>query len=197
MSRAIPKNPTGRRFKSFWGKGDKMKLFKILKDAKTLLIDDDQTIRDVLHSAMTRQGCSNTPAATAEEGLRALEKQQFDIIICDLWLPGINGMEFFRRAVGSQPNSVKVLISGNADESAVAKAYEIGVHLFIQKPFSLTTLFDKLIPHIENRVDRINRHEGGAGRKADLKNNGACKLSGIAEDLSIFRPKKALDFNLY
>jgi len=174
-----------------------MRGFEILKDAKTLLIEDNQAVRHVLQTAITQQGCSLTAVATAEEGLRALEKQHFDIIISDFRLPGIDGVEFFRRTVDSQPNSVRVLISGCADESDVAEAYEIGVHLFIEKPFSLTTLFDKLLPHIENQVDRKSRHGDGTDRKSDLKNKETPKKPGIAEQPSILRSKKAFDFNWY
>ena len=59
-------------------------------------------------------------------------------------------MEFFKRAIVSHPNAVKVLISGYLDEGEVRGAFELGVHAFVEKPFSLTALLEQLAVHIEN-----------------------------------------------
>ena len=67
--------------------------FRKLAKMKTLLVDDDEMIRDALSLAFMNKGCFLQATETAEEGLRTLEKESFDII-SDLKLPGIDGLEF-------------------------------------------------------------------------------------------------------
>jgi len=133
---------------------------KLIK-MKTLLVDDDDLIRDALSLAFMNKGCFLLTTETAEEGLRALEKESFDIIISDLKLPGIDGLEFFRHATVSQSNTVKVLITAYGDEDVVSQAFEIGVHDFIEKPFSIK----KLITSLAMLVEKHN----GMGYNADPK----------------------------
>ncbi len=125
--------------------------FHKLTQMKTLLVDDDPLIRDALHMAFMNKGCFLQVAQTAEEGLQALEKENFDIIISDFRLPGVDGLEFFKQVVASYPNTVNVLISAYGDVDPVSRAFDIGVHGFIEKPFSIMKLVDSLNQQIEKR----------------------------------------------
>ena len=131
-----------------------MNQFLKLKDLKTLLIDDNVIIRDTMQMFFTQKQCLLTTCETAEEGLHALEKEQYDILICDFQLPGIDGVEFFKRAVASHPDTIKILISGYVNEAAISEAFDVGVHAFIRKPFSLMAFFEQLIPYVDKRNDR-------------------------------------------
>ncbi len=135
--------------------------FSKLIKLKTLLVDDDELIRDAFSLAFMNKGCFLKVTETAEEGLRALEEESFDIIISDLKLPGIDGLEFFRHATVSQPNTVKVLITAYGDENVVSRAFGIGVHEFIVKPFSIKQIITSLITLVEKY--------SGMGFKADEK----------------------------
>ncbi len=77
--------------------------FRKLAKMKTLLVDDNELIRDALSLVFMNKGCFLQATETAEEGLRTLEKESFNIIISDLKLPGIDGLEFFRQANVYQP----------------------------------------------------------------------------------------------
>ncbi len=79
--------------------------FRKLAKMKTLLVDDNELIRDALSLAFMNKGCFLQATETAEEGLRTLEKESFNIIISDLKLPGIDGLEFFRQANVYQPRT--------------------------------------------------------------------------------------------
>ena len=126
--------------------------FRKLLKLKTLLIDDNELIRDAFSLAFINKGCFLKVTETAEEGLCALEEESFDIIISDLKLPGIDGLEFFRRVKVSKPDTMKVLITANGDENVVARAYGIGVHEFIEKPFSVKKLITSLALLVENNI---------------------------------------------
>ena len=119
-----------------------------LRNLKTLLVDDDPFIRDAMKVAFKRKKLSLCTAETAEEGLKAMHAESFDIIISDFKLPGISGLTFLKQAVASQPGSIKLLISANSSDEVVSEAYRIGVHDFLPKPFTLETLLATLRMHL-------------------------------------------------
>ena len=154
-----------------------MNQFLILKKLKTLLIDDNVIVRDTVQMIFARKGCLIKAYETAEEGLQALEKERFDIIISDLKLPGIDGVEFFKRAMRSHPDTVRILISGYGDQSTISEAFEIGVHALISKPFSLTAFLEKLMPYVENRHDRESQSNNTAATEAAPENQNQAQTA--------------------
>jgi DNA-binding NtrC family response regulator len=117
-----------------------MNPFNELKQAKTLLVDDDELIRDSLSMAFKNKGCFMRAAESAEEGLKAIKEEQFDIIISDFRLPGINGLDFLKRATVTHPNAVHILITAYRDDYLFSEAIRMGVAEFIQKPFSVKAM---------------------------------------------------------
>lgn len=126
-----------------------------IKRATTLLVDDDRLIRDALRLAFKNQGRFIQAFESAEEALRILEEVSFDIIISDFELPGISGLEFLKQVKILHPHSVALLISTHGDDAIVKRTYEIGVHDFLQKPFSLKTLWATMAMHIGKRNGKI------------------------------------------
>ena len=121
-----------------------MNSFNYLKKAKTLLVDDDELIRDSLNMVFDSKGCFIKTAETAEEGLQALQEEKYDIIISDLRLPGVDGLRFLKFASLIQPEIVKVLITAYKDDRVYSEAQRIGVSEFIEKPFSVDAFVDLL-----------------------------------------------------
>lgn len=132
----------------------KMNSFSQLKKAKTLLIDDDEQIRDSLRLVFATKGFFIKTAETAEDGLRALEEEKFDIIVSDFRLPGIDGLRFLRFAALIQPDPVKLLITAFKDDNVVTEALRIGVSEFIEKPFSVGALIDLLALTLKNKANK-------------------------------------------
>ena len=122
----------------------KMNPFNELKNVKTLLVDDDEFIRNSLELAFKTKGCCLQVAETAEEGLQAIKARQFDIIISDFRLPGINGLEFLKLAAVTQPQAVKFLITAYRDDHIFSEAVRLGVSEFIEKPFAVKVLINLL-----------------------------------------------------
>ena len=134
-----------------------MNPFNELKNVKTLLVDDDEFIRNSLELAFKTKRCSLQVAETAEEGLQAINAHRFDIIISDFRLPGINGLEFLKLATVTQPQAVKFLITAYRDDHLFSEAVRLGVNEFIEKPFAVKVLINLLALAIK-RQDR--RKEG-------------------------------------
>ncbi len=118
--------------------------FNKLKEMKILLIDDDEWIRDSLSIYFESRGCNLKVLETAEEGMKALKIQDYDIIITDYRLPGMDGLEFLKRIQDSHPQAMKILITAYRSEDIVSKAIRIGIHDFIDKPFTAKTIEDSL-----------------------------------------------------
>jgi DNA-binding NtrC family response regulator len=121
-----------------------MNSFNELKKLKTLLVDDDELIRDSLKIAFRAKGCALQVAESAEEGLEAVKKESFDIIISDFRLPGINGLDFIRQAALIQPDAIRFLITAYRDDHIISEAVRSGVNEFIEKPFSVKVLVNLL-----------------------------------------------------
>ncbi len=107
---------------------------------KILLVDDDEWIRDSVGLLFEAEGCDLLALETAEEGLKALSHQNYDIIISDYKLPGMDGLEFLKQIQGSHPNAIKIMITAYMNAFLVSEGKKIGVQDFIAKPFSSETL---------------------------------------------------------
>ncbi len=113
-----------------------MDVFDRIKNMKILLVDDDEWIRDSLSLFFEAEGCNLLTFETAEEGLESVRKQAYDIVISDYKLPGMDGLEFFRRVKEKQPKILGVLITAYANCEIVNESKKIGVKDIIPKPFT-------------------------------------------------------------
>ena len=132
-----------------------MNYFNELKEIKTLLVDDDEFIRDSLSIAFSAKGCLLHTAESAEEGLKALKKEDYDLIISDLRLPGKDGFEFLRSVRKSKPNTLCVLITAYRDSHNISDASALGVDDFIEKPFSVSGLVKCLARLLNGRSHNL------------------------------------------
>jgi len=121
-----------------------MKLFIKLRQMKILLIDDDEWIRDSLSLYFEGEGCHLLALETAEEGIEALKGQNYDIMMVDYRLPGMDGLEFLKRIQGPCPHTKKVLITAYKSKEVVSKAIKIGIDGFIEKPFTTRNMEESL-----------------------------------------------------
>ena len=103
-----------------------------------------ELIRDALCMAFKNKGCFMRAAESAEEGLDAIKEEQFDVIISDFRLPGINGLDFLKLAAVTHPHAVNILITAYRDEYMFSEAIRVGVTEFIEKPFSVKVLVNLL-----------------------------------------------------
>lgn len=130
-----------------------MHLFSELRKMKILLIDDDEWIRDSLRIFFEEEGCQLLALETAEEGLVAFREDTYDIIIVDYKLPGQDGIQFLKHIQKAHSDAIKILITAYKSEPVVSQAKKLGVHGFIEKPFTSETILESLSYLIEKRVN--------------------------------------------
>ena len=116
---------------------------------KLLIIDDEKQIRDLLVDLLGGvYDCSD--AGSAEEALTALSKQTFDLVISDIDMGGMSGLELVPRVHTLSPDTVVVMISGNQDLEFAIRALRVGAFDYITKPIDLR--------HVEASVKRALQH---------------------------------------
>jgi excisionase family DNA binding protein len=110
-----------------------------------LLVDDDERVRELVRVNLEFEGYTIREAASAEEGMTAIEEAKPDLILLDVMMPHIDGWEMLRRVqerhgVGSIP---VIMFSGKLDEQAQAEAAQRGASGFVGKPFDLQQLVEQ------------------------------------------------------
>ena len=126
-----------------------MNLFRKLKNKKILLVDDDEWIRDSLTLYFDTEGCQMIAVETAEEGMELLKQQDYDIILLDYKLPGIDGLTFSREIQDIRPDAIKILITAYKNKKVVSEAANVGIQDLIDKPFTIKTIEDSMLRLIQ------------------------------------------------
>ena len=121
-----------------------MGLFSKLKDKKILLVDDDEWIRDSLTEYFSTESCHILAVETAEEGLELLKQEDWDIILTDYKLPGIDGLTFSKKIQEIRPDAIRILITAYKSKEIVSEARSAGIHDLIDKPFTIKTIEDSI-----------------------------------------------------
>ncbi len=117
--------------------------------ADILVVDDDTVIRETLCELLSQDHTCQT-AETAEEALARLEAQRFDVVLTDISMPGLSGMELLDRVVQLYPGTPVIMVSGLSDEEQAQRLIARGAFDYLLKPFRLEV--------VEESVNRaINR----------------------------------------
>ena len=121
-----------------------------------LVIDDEKRIRDVCMSMLTGEGHEVAGAENAEVGIRMIKNKHFDIILLDLMMPGISGLDALVQIRATHPDTVVIVITGYATLEHSVEAMKKGAFDFISKPFSpgdLLIVINKAVEHFRTLQD--------------------------------------------
>ncbi len=127
---------------------------------KILLVEDDDKIRGIVSEYFTAksEGCFEViEASSGEEGMELIEKENFDIVLLDVMLPGIDGFTLCRRIRKEKDVPILFLTAKTSEEDRLY-GYEIGCDDYICKPFSFAELYAK-VNALLKRVNKINREQ--------------------------------------
>lgn len=108
--------------------------------APILVIEDEQIARENLTHILTEAGHDVTALVSAEEGLRELGKKEYDLVITDLQLPGMDGIELLDNIRAKHPSVMVIVVTGHATVANAVMAMQKGAHSYIAKPFKLDEL---------------------------------------------------------
>jgi DNA-binding NtrC family response regulator len=103
--------------------------------ARVLIIDDEPIIREVLSDVLSRQGHALTFAPDAETGLQALEEREFDLVVLDLMLPGMGGLQALAEIRRRDADQVVIMLTAYGSVETAVQAIRQGAHDYLTKPF--------------------------------------------------------------
>jgi DNA-binding NtrC family response regulator len=104
--------------------------------AAILIVDDDDAIRDTLYDLFSEQHLCHA-ASTAETALAFVREQSYDVVLTDISMPGLSGLELLGLLRQNQPHTPVIVISGIGDRSYAEGLIRLGAFDYILKPFRL------------------------------------------------------------
>jgi two-component system response regulator PilR (NtrC family) len=104
---------------------------------KILVVDDEQSLREVLSIMLKRTGYAVTSVADGEEAIELLNRDIFDLVITDLRMPKIDGLEVLRAAKSASPETVVLIITAFASADSAVEAMKQGAYDYLTKPFQV------------------------------------------------------------
>lgn len=126
---------------------------------KVLVVDDELVMRELLYNVLTKNNFRAITAPNGEEGVKMLEKERPDLVIMDLMMPGINGLEAFVRMRQVDPQIEVILLTGTNIDDLEAQARKLGVSEVLRKGVGVE-LFLKSVNYV---LEKRNAKRGAAG----------------------------------
>ncbi len=137
------------------GAGGALKnLYRELGVKNILLVEDDPWTRDSLSLFFQIEGCRLKSAANAEEAIAALMAEQYDLILCEYWLPDLDGLSLLKLYGTRHPGAIKFLITAYLSHEAAEEVVRAGIHDVIRKPFTVERLETSLQRHLRQAHGR-------------------------------------------
>ena len=102
-----------------------------------LIVDDEQVVCDILYDELSERGYLCTTVLSGNDALAKLEAEDFAVVLLDIRLPGMSGMEVLREISLSQGNTVTIMITAVNDVNTAVEAMKLGASDYLVKPFDL------------------------------------------------------------
>ena len=119
--------------------------------ARVLVADDESGIRDALHAALATEGHTVVTVADAIQALAELEKQEVDVVLADLTLPRVSGLELLDRIKQAWPTTEVIVITGQGSIATAVDAIKRGAYHYVTKPFTADEILHLLAQALERR----------------------------------------------
>ena len=113
-------------------------------EAKVLLVDDEQDFLETLSSRLEMRGLKVSAVTSGEQAIAEAKEQEYDAIVVDLSMPGIDGLETLKRIKADNPNAEIIMLTGHGSVASGVEAMKLGAGDFLQKPVELTELMSKI-----------------------------------------------------
>jgi two-component system nitrogen regulation response regulator NtrX len=153
-----------------------------MKPARILVVDDEPGIRESLAGVLSDEGFEVQTAPTGEDALRLLDQDSFDVMLLDVWLPGIDGLEVLRRLeeTAHPHRPAIIMISGHGSIESAVRATKLGAFDFLEKPLSIGKILIVVNNAMEQRRLRLEL--------AEIRDRGRGRLQILGDSV----PMKAV-----
>ena len=157
-----------------------------------LIVDDEESICQSLGGVLADDGYEIVTAGSGEEALRIVEEEMLSLVLLDIWLPGIDGIETLKIIKSEHPQLRVVMMSGHGTIETAVKATKLGAFDFIEKPLSL----DKVLLIVKHALDITQLEEENVLLKQkvtheyELTGNSE-SITDLKETISLVAPTNA------
>jgi two-component system nitrogen regulation response regulator NtrX len=156
-----------------------------------LVVDDERDIRDSLRGVLEEEGYNVVLAESGEACLEQLKKRACDVVLLDIWLPGIDGLDTLERIRQTQNDGGPevVMISGHGTIETAVRATKLGAYDFLEKPLSI----DRTLIVIKNAIDahRLRRENAEFKRQIQTKSvivGESIPMKALRQQISVMAP---------
>ncbi len=122
--------------------------------AKILIVDDEEALRNSLEEILRLEGYSVLSVDNGETALEEIRRESYDLILLDLKMPGMDGMEVFRNVSKIAPDTKVILLTAHGSLESAIDALRQGAHDYILKPASTRTILNSIARGIARRVEQ-------------------------------------------
>jgi len=149
--------------------------------ARILVADDEKGMRDFLSILLRKEGYEVTVAANGEAALESVSQQEFDLLVTDIRMPGLSGIDLLREVRAISPGLLVVLITAYASTQTAIAALKLGAHDYITKPFDVEEF--KIV--VRNAIERRRLQKENASLRRELQSRRG--LDGVIGTSSAIR----------
>ena len=132
-----------------------------MSNLKLLVVDDEEEFLERLVERMTRRGIDATGVTTGEDALETVENHSVDVVLLDVRLPGMDGVQVLQRVKKRHPFVEVIMFTGYADAKTAVRVMELGAFDYLLKPVP----FDDLLYRIQDAYKKKILREGGESRE--------------------------------
>ena len=116
-----------------------------------LVIDDEETIRNIISRRLQEEGYASVTAADGKEGIEIASKCDFDLVLTDMKMPGMSGMEVLSQMATDHPGTCVLVLTAMTDRRTAVEAINRGAYDYVTKPFNLNDLIVRVETALERR----------------------------------------------
>jgi DNA-binding NtrC family response regulator len=124
------------------------------KDIKVLIVDDEEAFANTLAQRLTMRKLQVGIAYNGEQALLKLQEEKPDVIVLDLKMPGMHGMEVLQEIKKTNPNIQVIILTGHGTDKDEEESKSLGGFYFLKKPADIETLEDKIKAAFKEKVAR-------------------------------------------
>ncbi len=154
--------------------------------ASILIVDDESGIRESLGALLRDEGYDAEAVASGEDCLDRLKRRSFDLVLLDVWLNGIDGLNTLERMQEQGPAPMVVMISGHGNIETAVRATKLGAFDFIEKPLSI----EKVVLVARNALEYLRLEEENRRLRAELEERH--QILGASVPMKALRQQIAL-----
>ena len=115
-----------------------------------LIVDDEETVRRILRRRLEAELYDCVTASGGEDALDKTTSQDFDVVLLDILMPGLSGMEVLPKLVDRQPHTQVIMVTSVLDHDTIEEAMKLGAYDYVTKPLNL----DDIVTRVQKALER-------------------------------------------